>query len=264
MTQEGNMSAFVYLLRKEWIQYRSWLFVTVVAGLFILIGIPYLFTEVMGSIVDKSIIALVLMIFVLVTGGWITLMQFISSLRADVRRKEMWLHSTNSIYILVGAKILFTLLTFFVFTMIIVIVGLYLSQEIIVGSLLQYAVSIVLLIMATLLFQSSFIVSFNLSFVFYLQLKRFVGKFSIIITAVVFIGSFILLMKIVQNPLYDLLLRNGEVSLDFLSPYLLTFTMSVAKTPLGSMYIVEEIFSWGFLIFLFIISNKWLEKVVTR
>lgn len=258
------MNAFVFLLRKEWIQYRSWLFGTVVGGLFILIGIPYLFTEVMGIVLNKSNISFILMFFVLLTGGWITIMQFISSLRADIRRKEIWLHSTKSIYMLVGAKIIYTLLTFLVFTLIISIVGLFLSHGIVDGSLLQYAFSLALMSIVAMLIHSSFIVFINLIYVFNLQLKRFIGKFSKFITVVAVIAGFILLIKVIDNPLYSLLLLNGEVSLQFLRPYLLTYTITGGKMQLGPLYIVEEIFSWGFLLFMFIISNKCLEKVVTR
>lgn len=258
------MNAFVSLLRKEWVQYRSWLLAIVVAGLFILIGIPYLFTELLGIVVNMSNVSFILMFFVLVTGGWITIMQFISSLRADIRRKEIWLHSTKSIYILVGAKMIYTLLTFLVFTWLIAMVGLYLSHGIVDGSFLQYVFTLALMMIVAMLFQSAFIVSFNLIYVFNLQLKRFIGKFSKFITVVAVIAGFILLIKVIDNPLYGLLLQNGEVSLQFLRPYLLTYTITGGQMQLGPIYIVEEIFSWGSLIILFIISNKWLEKVVTR
>ncbi|MEO4054713.1 hypothetical protein [Solibacillus sp. CAU 1738] len=258
------MGSFEGLLRKEWVQYRSWLLLLLIAGPLILIGLPYVCTEMLEINVEKGELSFILMFFVLAMGGWVTLMQLISSLRADIRRKEIWLHSTVSMNTLVGVKMLYTIITYLVFTLIISAVGLYLSQEILKGTFLQYANTCVLMILIAVLFYCAFIVIAHLCFVFNLQLKRYVGKFSIFITAIAIIAGIILLVKLVENPLYILLLKNSELSLEFLATNLLTINSPGSGMTFGSIYIVEEIFSWSSLILMFIVSNKWLEKVVTR
>ena len=98
----------------------------------------------------------------------------------------------------------------------------------------------------------------------YVEGKYWIGKFSVILSVVVFLLVASFLPRIISFLSIDKLLMQGEVSLKFLGTYLPESAISDFTLDIGSINIVEEIFMWIIFILLFWLTCKWLEKVVTR
>lgn len=165
---------------------------------------------------------------------------------------------------LIGAKILFSLGIYFIGNIFITTAGIYFLSDMIIGSFAQMLYLQILLLVVLLIAGIILTIIWLLFWTLYVEGKYWIGKFSVILSLVVFLLVVIFLPKVLSFLSIDKLLMQGEVSLKFLGTYLPESATSDFTLDIGSIYIVEEIFMWIIFILLFWFICKWLEKVVTR
>ncbi|MGE7908287.1 hypothetical protein [Lysinibacillus xylanilyticus] len=253
---------FAGLLKKEWLLYRAWLFVGIFIGITLSIIVPYLIRRLSDGFTMENQLSFAFSILVLVLGGFYSILQFLASIRHDLKTKEIWLHSTSSIAQLVGVKIVFSLIGYAIFNIIFMSIAIYKVKDEIVGNFAQVLLLLLFFVAIIVILQLIMFVIMVLFIAFNLQMKHLIGRFSIVITMVTFFLSMNLWFKFTESKLYDNIFHHIGIPLAGLEQYfpkLLTM-----ESTLGSIYVVEEIASIIFVAILFIIATKWLEKVVLR
>lgn len=189
-----------------------------------------------------------------------SLILFRSSLKRDIKVKDIWLHSASTIYTLVGAKIVYQMAALIVMEAC-VFSGFFFIGDLVEGTILEFIAFALFSTVFTIVFYTFLIVFFYFFMVLYIQSKRFVGKISIIImVAALFVYFRFLEWLPEETPL-----QIGKVDFSWLENYMPNFGNDVDVTVIfPSFYIVEELFMWAVLIAIFMGTSKWLEKVLTR
>ncbi|MGE8000061.1 hypothetical protein ACQKOF_15530 [Lysinibacillus sp. NPDC093190] len=253
---------FAGLLKKEWVLYRAWLFVGIFIGVMLSMVVPYLIMRFSDEFTMEKQLPFFFSILVLMLGGFFSVLQFLASIRHDLRTKEIWLHSTSSIAQLVGVKIVFSLIGYAIFNFIFVSVAIYNVKDEIIGNFAQILLWLLFFVAIIVMLQLMIFVIVMLFLTFYFQMKYFFGSFSIVITMLAFFISMDLWFKFTDSKLYDNIFHHIGIRLTDLERFFpKTPTM---KLSLGTMYVVEEVATIIFVAILFFIATKWLEKVVLR
>lgn len=252
------------LLLKEWALYKSWLLGSAVMSLGVVFILPILLEKYLASVQSVQEIRMGLLFIMLGFSIVNLLVQFNKSLNTDNGKKDTWLHNPNSMHMLIGAKILFSLGIYFIGNIFITTAGIYFLSDMIIGSFAQMLYLQILLLVVLLIAGIILTIIWLLFWTLYVEGKYWIGKFSVILSLVVFLLVVIFLPKVLSFLSIDKLLMQGEVSLKFLGTYLPESATSDFTLDIGSIYIVEEIFMWIIFILLFWFICKWLEKVVTR
>ncbi|MFC9542392.1 hypothetical protein ACFTQ7_21325 [Lysinibacillus sp. NPDC056959] len=256
------LKKFAGLLKKEWVLYRTWLFVGVFIGIMLSMVVPYLIRRLSDGFTMENQLSFAFSILVLILGGFFSILQFLASMRHDLKSKEIWLHSTSSIAQLVGVKIVFSLIGYAIFNFIFVSLAIYKIGDEIVGNFAQVLLLLLFIVAIIVILQLMMFVIMVLFLAFNLQMKHLVGRFSIVITMVTFFFSMDLWFKFTESKLYDNIFHHVEIPLTWLDQYFPK--IHTTELLLGSFYVVEEVASIIWLAILFIIATKWLEKVVLR
>lgn len=256
------LKKFAGLLKKEWVLYRAWLFVGIFIGITLSILVPYLIRRLSDGFTMENQLSFAFSILVLILGGFFSILQFLASIRHDLKTKEIWLHSTSSIAQLVGVKIVFSLIGYAIFNLIFVSIAIYKIKEEFIGNFAQMFLLLLFYVAVIVMLQLMMFVIMLLFLAFNLQMKHFIGGFSIVITMVAFFMSMNLWFKFTVSNLYDNVFHHIGIRLTFLNQ----FFPQVRSFPftMGTMYVVEEVATIIFVAILFIIATKWLEKVVLR
>lgn len=257
------MKKIVGLLKIEWAVHKIFIMAAYVLGIAILYVLP-LTIEKMGDLELSQNSSMGLVIAILIVGALAIATQFLVSIRDDVRKKELWLHSTSSIYQLVGVKVVFIVLNFVVFSFIFTALGMYPLDEIFVGPFLEVLLlQVVFICIATLLVFIMCIQIIIFSALYY-TLKRYIWRFASIVTIVIFFFTTGAVTKLTSSSVYKTLMHNGEIDLTPLMQYLPDMSNTSFTMSLGSFYLVEELFMWLILFLIFTIGSRWLEKVILR
>ena len=252
------------LLLKEWALYKLWLFGSAVMGIGVVLILPIILERYLITSVSIQDIRMGFM-FIMLGFSFVTLIvQFNNSLNTDNGKKDIWLHNPHSIQTLIGAKYLFSLGIYFIGNIFITTAGIYFLRDIFLGSFVQL-LNLQLLLITVMIFVGLLGSVLWLCFwTLYLEGKYWVGKFSLIITVGIFFLLAVYLPKLFTFLSLDKVLSQGEISLKFLGEYMPINTITNLTVDIGSIYIVEELFTWIVFILLFWFICKWLERVVTR
>ncbi|MGE7688495.1 hypothetical protein ACQKMI_04710 [Lysinibacillus sp. NPDC097214] len=256
------MKKFAGLLKKEWVLYRTWLFVGVFIGIMLSMVVPYLIRRLNDGFTMENQLSFAFSILVLILGGFFSILQFLASMRHDLKSKEIWLHSTSSIAQLVGVKIVFSLIGYAIFNLIFVSIAIYKVKDELVGNFAQVLLFLLFIVAIIVILQLMMFVIMVLFLAFNLQMKHLIGRFSIVITMVTFFFSMDLWFKFTESELYDNIFHHVEIPLTWLDQYFPK--IPTTELLLGSFYAVEEVATIIFVAILFTIATKWLEKVVLR
>lgn len=185
---------------------------------------------------------------------------FGSSLKRDIKVKDIWLHSASTMYMLVGVKMVYQLIGLIIVEAC-VFSGFFFIGDLVEGTILEFIVFALFSTVLTIFFYVFLIVFVYFFIVLYLQGARFVGKFSIVIM----LGAMIVYFKILEWLPTETPLQVGKVDFSWLENYMPNFGNDVDVTVVfSSLYIVEELFMWAVLIAIFMGTSKWLERVLTR
>ncbi|WP_413363577.1 hypothetical protein [Lysinibacillus sp. 3P01SB] len=257
------MRKFWSLVKKEWHMYKAWPIIFFIVGAVSIGLLPMFEGRFIHVNIAKEEFRIGLLFLGLLLIGSVMPWQFLFSIRRGSKEKELWLHNSSPITVLIGAKLFYTVAwttlisAFYTFFF-------HWTTGIIDGStgeiiwLQGLVVSIIFLLgiltsVVALLF-----------YAVYIQLKRYIRYGSVIITGMLF-GLFLFAIdKIATSSLYDKLLIHGEIPLTFLEKNMPVFTSEDVLVNFYSLYIVEELAMWLVMAICFIAASKWIERVITR
>ena len=256
------MRKFWSLVKKEWHMYKAWPIIHLIVGV-VFIGLLPMFEHRFTNSMTGEELRLLFMGLSLLFIGFATPLQFLLSIKKDIKVKVLWLHNSGAITMLIGAKLVYTLI-WIVMLSILYTFTFHFVEGIVRGTVVEiiclqlFVVSIVFILgILTPLIALPF-------YTVYLQLKRYISYGSVIITGAAFVAFLFAVEKCSSSILYGKLLRHGEISLQPLEVMLPTFSSGGMHLTLGSLYIVEELVIWALLAACFIAASKWIERVVTR
>ena len=185
---------------------------------------------------------------------------FLSSLKRDIKVKDIWLHSASTMYILIGVKIVYQLIGLIIVEAC-VFSGFFFIGDLVEGTMFEFIVFALFSTVVTIFLYIFFIVFVYFFMVLYLQGARFVGKFSLIIM----MAAMLLYFRVLEWLPTETPLQVGKVDVSWLENYMPNFGNDLVVTVVFSgLYIVEELFLWAVLIAIFVGTSKWLERVLTR
>lgn len=250
------MKSFIGLLKKERIAYLSaglgWLGVVL---LLIWLGPIAISEYYQNATIHNTRFILIVIGYVLLV--MVALFQFMASLRVDIAKKELWLHSQHSIVTLVFAKVLYQAMQMFVLCSVTFIGFLFVGDELVATALemlVFYGYTTYIILAAYVLFVILVLCFYTIS----IQLKRFIGKLSNVVTFVLAILFVKVSEKIPSNPL-----PFGKISTQSLNNYLPKFNEYTTIITLD-IYLVQELAYILLYIVLFVVACKWIERVITR
>ncbi|MEC1177396.1 hypothetical protein P9B03_02770 [Metasolibacillus meyeri] len=255
------MKSFVALLQKEWVLMRGNVLFLFISSLLAVFVLPYILSKNMEINMTTDEWTFLFLFYSILVGILFAPVQLFKSMQTEIKRKEVWLHSPQSIYKLLAAKVLFNLCTFLMFTFVILssVFLLVVSQE---WSIIKIVVASTVMTISLTCLQLLILIYMQVIYVCYLQLNYYIGKFAIIVAPLALLAGY-LLTKFEESVLYRTLFQHGYISLEPLQQYL-----QLSDYPLlfiiNSVYIGQLLFYGVLLAVLFMASSKWLEKVVTR
>ena len=259
------LKKFAGLFKKEWVLFRAWLFVAIFAGIMLSLVLPYLIKRfVDGFTLPENQLSFALTMLVIVLGGFYSILQFLASIRHDLKVKEIWLHATSSITQLVGVKVIFSLFGYAIFNLFFISIAMYNVKDEFVANFGQIVLSLILSVGILVIFQWIMFVLLLLFLAFYLQIKHLIGRFAIVIMMGAFFFSMNLWYKFTESQLYASIFHHIEMPLDWLAHYLPKAKVSTIEIIYNPLYVVEEVVMIILIVILFIVATKWLEKAVLR
>lgn len=258
------MKSFAGLLKKEWVLYRSWFLVGVFAGIMLTWIVPYVLHQFVDIFAQSHQLAFAFTLIVLFVGGFYSILQFLASIRLDIKARESWLHSTSSITKLIGAKMVCSLIGYTLFNTLFVSIAIFNIKEELIANVGQILFVLVLIVIALTLFQLMIFILLLFFLAFYLQLKHVIGRFSIVLTMLAFYLTTTAWVNVTESSLYQTILQHGAIPLSKIEPYLPQLKASTMEWKLGQLYAIEEVAFTVLMVVLFLVASRWLEKVVLR
>lgn len=214
-----------------------------------------------GSDASIEVTRFMIILFLAMFVFFISIILFGFSLHKSIQMKDMWLHSSASMYKLVGGKAAYHFIALLAMEGCLFI-GFFFAKEMITGTLMQY---VTFAFYSSLLACTAYIVVALFIFVgltLNVQLAHYVKKFSIVLMLAAY-GLFFWFIDYVPDLTF---LQIGYVNLDFLNDYLPRVAEAdyVITLFFNDFYIGSEIFSWFVVALIFMATCKWLERVLTR
>lgn len=254
------MIKFYSLLKMEHHQFKFW-YLTVllflIPGIYLAPGLLRNYTTIQSSNSELRLTFTIMAISLLIG---IAFVQYIASMRMSIKQKELWLHNSSSIFMLLGVKVLYPLLAS-LFSVILVSSGFFFLEELVTATVWQLA-TLILLMVGIVTY--SYLLTTCLITIFYAlgkQLQRYIGKISVVVTFVLAT----IVLEFFDRVTIDELLPFGYMDLGWLASYLpkpqanfITFTFA------ADFYIVPELIICLLLLLCFIIGAKWIERVITH
>lgn len=208
---------------------------------------------------DKYVSTNVRLVMVPLTVGFIfltSLLLLIASLNKDIKIKELWLHNSQSIYRLIGVKVIYHGLVMIIIN-IIPYIGYYFT-DVITGTISEYFVLYLyyLFILVVLYISGTLLALFLLAV--YKQISKFLGKLSVAVTFVIFI----LLMDAIEE-IPTNYLEVGKISLLKLQEFAVGFP-GLEVTVISEIYILQLLFDFIVSIISYMLICKWIERLAMR
>lgn len=250
------MNSFIGLLKKEHIAYFSaGIILFGVVLLIVSLGPFAIYEYYENSTIHNNRFILIISCYALI--GVHSLYHFMASLRGDIQKKELWLHSQHSIVTLIFAKALYQALQLFVLCSITFIGFFFVGDELTATSLemlgfFGYTMFITFAVYAL------FIILLLCFYTVGIQLQRFIGKLSGVVTFVLAVLFLKVSEKIPSNPL-----PFGKISTHSLNSYLPEFKDYITIVFMD-VYVIQELAYILLYIVLFVVACKWIERVITR
>lgn len=244
------------LIMKEHIQYKKTIGVLLLSTIFMIGVLPYAIHYYRDVIPLSSIRTplLFLGISLIVLNA---ISSFFMSLNRAIKMKMLWLHHPNSIVLLVFAKFIYQLVAMHLL-LAVALFGLYFLPEVINGTAGQiFMLSLYVQLICNVIY-ILFTVLLLVLLAITLQLKPYIGKFSYVVSTLLFVGFFLS-----ADPFTFQFLEIGRIPTEKISTYLPTFTNGLTITAMD-VYVVYELMSFIFYAALFIVACKWIERVITR
>ena len=254
------MNKFWGLFKREHLLHSSNSYSMLVVLLFSLVFLPIGIEHYDNNYDAETVRVFVVFGSAMVLVGYAIIMT-IGSINKDVKIKDIWLPNSQSIYRLVGAKVIYQLAVMLLLSTA-NFIALFFVDDILEGTTTQFLTLFVFYFYIMLGFFTVYTVIGIVFNSFFKQLSLWIGKLSYIVGVVI-------LFFILQSLDYFLpslkFLQIGHVSLSKLYEFFPIFNdSSIYLDEFIDFYIVEEIFFIGVLVLLYVIGCKWLERVITR
>ena len=249
------------LLRKEWVMMKWQLLVGAVFAVAVLAAIPVVISGTGATVFE---VALFVSFLGAITSLLMPLVIFFIILERDMKRPDVWLHSTASIFKLIGSKVIFSLLVGGG--------GLLLSTFILSVYYALYNETLTtfneLLFSGSLFIGMAFIVSIvflSVGFFFWVVdrlMKPYLKQFSIIATVILFVIASRLYGMVVLSPLYEKLVLIGPIDVLKLKNPKIEMDFVYWNHSVTFFYTGEVLFNTLCIIMVFILASVLFEKKV--
>ncbi|GKV55251.1 hypothetical protein NCCP2222_11980 [Sporosarcina sp. NCCP-2222] len=255
------------LLLREWMPIKWQMISSFILFGLGLLGLPFFlgsFLEILQA--DSFEIATVLCFVWAAFSVFVPLFTFFMLFYRDMKKPDLWLHSTASIYQLVGVKmvvaILVGLASLLLSVVVVAIWYVFTNQPFIVfDELLFYG---------SLFISAVFLGSISLMFVgfFFVVLdqlmKPYIKGFSVVVTLLLFILSVRLYSIFVSSQFYEMFILQGKLDMMNFKNHRIDLQDSYFEITSTTFYIGEWVFNLACLLLFFIIGAMLLEKKVRR
>ena len=252
------------LLKKEWVTMKWPLFISALFGTFVMSFFPILITRIFGFEVHVFQIALIICFVWAIASALAPVTALFTMLEREMKRPDVWLHSTASIYKLVGAKALLASLIGAVVLLIPTIVlavqyALFKSATITFNDLFFFgSIFIVLVFAVSIIFMS-------IGFFFWVidrLMKPFLKGYSIVATIILFFISSRIYSQITLSEFYQKLVSIGPIDVMKLKNPSLNVEFIYIERMETLFYSGEILFNVFCTVALFIVASVLFEKKV--
>jgi len=243
------------LFKYEYDHYGLLNIITLGLAIFAMSLVPVMFEQ----YDDKYISTNIRLVMVPLTVGVVfltSLVLLVASINKDIKMKELWLHNSQSIYRLIGVKVLFHGLVMITIN-VIPYIGYYFT-DVITGTISEYFILYFyyLFVLVVLYISGTLIALLHLAV--YQQISKFIGKLSVVVTFVIFILLINLIEKIPTN-----YLEVGKISLLKLQEFAVGFP-GLEVTVISEIYILQLLFDFIVSIIIYMLICKWIERLAMR
>ena len=252
------------LVKKEWITMKWALLVSALFGTLVMSFFPLLITRFLGLEVHIFEVALVICFLWAIASALAPVTALLTMLERDMKRPDVWLHSTASIYKLVGAKALLASFIGAVGLLIPTVVlaiqyALFKSATITFNDLFFFgSIFIVLVFVVSIVFMS-------VGFFFWVidrLMKPFLKGYSIVATIILFFVSTRIYSLITLSEFYQKLVSIGPIDVMKLKNPLLNVEFIYIEHMGTLFYSGEILFNAFCTVALFIVAAVLFEKKV--
>ena len=252
------------LLRKEWVTMKWPLLVSSLLGIIVMSFLPHLLSKFFGFEIHVFEVALVICFIWAGASVLAPVISLFTMLEREMKRPDVWLHSTASIFKLVGAKAFFASLFGAVGLLIPTTVlafqyALFRSTIVTFNDLLFFgSISIVLIFAVSITFMS-----IGLFFwVIDRLMKPYLKGFSIVATIIIFLIASRLYGQFVLSDLYEKLLLIGPIDLMKIKNPKINVEFIYFDHTETFFYTGEIVFDMFFTVAMFIAAALLFEKKV--
>ncbi|MBB4824610.1 hypothetical protein HNO89_001834 [Sporosarcina luteola] len=255
------------LLLKEWLQVKWQLIGSFILFGLGLVGLPLFLSSVVGLLNASPFEIATVVCFVWAAFSiFVPFFTFLMLFYRDMRKPDLWLHSTASIYKLIGVKmVLSTLVGLASFLLAVVVVAiwfLFTKQPFILFDELLFYGS---LFISVVFLGSICIMIIGFFFVVLDQLvKPYIKGFSFIVTLLLFLLSSRLYTIFISSRFYEIVILRGKFDVLNFKNQKINLQNSYYEITGTTFYIGEWIFELACLLLLFMVGAMLLEKKVRR
>ncbi|KAA0948748.1 hypothetical protein FQ087_17310 [Sporosarcina sp. ANT_H38] len=252
------------LLKKEWVMMKWPLLVSALLGIIVMSFVPHLIANSLGF--GEHVFELALVICFLWAGASVVapVITLFIMLEKEIKRPDVWFHSTASIFKLVGSKAFFAILIGAVgllipTTILAVQFALFNTTTFIFNDLLFFgSIFIVIIFAVSITFMS-------IGFFFWVidrLMKPYLRGFSIVVTIILFFVSSRLYSLLARTELYEKLILIGPIDLLKLKNPKINVEFIYLEHTETFFYTGEIIFDIFFTVVMFIVAAILFEKKV--
>ncbi|WP_397537726.1 hypothetical protein [Rummeliibacillus pycnus] len=257
------MKRFLGLLKREWQLQYKWIFVACVFSIIVTVGIPYLVNKYIDASIDQNNVTFIMATILSIFTFLIVSVQFVKNLNRELRHADIWLHSTAPFYELIGAKLIFSLfsnLILVLLTTVVMVVAVSIEGKMTIVQDIKFMFVVNYLSTSMLVSALSLTLLLNTC---YLYLKKWLGRFAMIVVMLLLFLISYGTHKITNYGLYSDFFLNGPKTNGwinrFMDPIIQVFHSDFF---IEDLYLREDILSWLVTLIIMIFSIKWCEKVV--
>lgn len=252
------------LLKKEWISMKWSIVLSLLGVLVLLFLFPLLLAKLLGESTNIFEYALVIAFLAAIANLFIPLILFWVLVEKEMKRSDLWLHSTASIYQLIGVKAFFAMVigvvSFSIPTIVLATYYFVLSPP---GIAFNVLLVFGLTFLSILIASSIPLLSTGILFwVLYRWMKPFLKGFSILIAIGLFFLTSYVYGRLIQSQFYETYVMVGPINvarwtdLHFESEY---FSITPAETVVYSgQFVFDAILTVG----MFLLAVGWFDKKV--
>ncbi|MEK4628418.1 MAG: hypothetical protein ABS944_04015 [Solibacillus sp.] len=249
------MNQFLGLMKKEHLDFFSLAIVILGLALLAIFAGPLMLVELYDVTPTNSrfvITSVILGLLVLYQ-----LIQSFTSLNTAIKHKDLWLHNTMVMEGLIGAKVVYQCLQLWALATV-SFLGYFFCGNLLNGTPWEYFIFYVSCMYLVL---GAYFGIFVISLLFYtvsLQLKKWIGVLS-------YVATFVLIVLFVENiaKVEMVIFQYGYISEEWLKDNLPTFN-GVELLIVTPAYVLEEAMYGIIFIIIFVLSSRWIEKVMLR